>query len=173
MSTTLTALLEAHFPEKDARPSLSIYEVGVGTGRLAEMLVKAGFTNIEGIEPCEALLKLAQEKGNYKHLKARFCGTGDLEEERKGAFDIAAGCGVFAKNHIPASGFQELLDSLKNGGVVVFPVREDEWTGLGYKEKAEALEKEGKWKLLQREVKANWVKSEVQLKYIYSLYQKL
>ena len=116
---------------------------------------------------------MAQEKGNYKTLKMRYCGTGELEEEWKGKFDISAGCGGFVKNHIPASGFDELCDSLKQGGVVVFPVREDEWIELGYKEKAEAMEKEGKWKLIEREEKANWVKSEVQLKYVYSLYQKL
>ena len=39
MSTTLRSLLESHFPDKEARSSLSVYEVGVGTGRLAEVLV--------------------------------------------------------------------------------------------------------------------------------------
>ena len=65
-----------------------------------------------------------------------------------------------------------MIDSVKKGGVVTFPVREDEWVGLGYKEKAESLEKEGKWKLLKRIEKANWLKKEVQKIYIYFLYEK-
>ena len=70
----------------------------------------------------------------------------ELELEWKDKFDIALGCGVFVKNHVPPSGFDELLDSLKNGGVAVFSIREDEWIELGYKEK------EGKWKLLKKSI---------------------
>ena len=103
----------------------------------------------------------------------RFCGTGELEPEWKDKFDISVGCGVFLKNHIPPSGFEELLDALKKGGIAAFTVREDEWIELGYKEKAESLEKEGKWKLLKRSENANWVKKEVQKTYVYSLYEKL
>ena len=143
----LVQFLADHFPDKESRSSLSVYEAGVGTGRLAEVMVKAGFSNISGIEPCEAMIKEAEKKKLYSTLKVRYCGTGDLEEEWKGKFDIAAGCGVLSKNHIPPKGIDELLEAVKKGGVVVFSIREDEWIGLDYKDKAECLEKEGKWKL--------------------------
>ena len=113
-------------------------------------MVKAGFTDISGTEPCEAMIEQAEKKGLYKIIKLRYCGTGDLEQEWKGKFDISGGCGMFAKNHAPPAGMDELIDSLKKGGVAVFPAREDEWVELGYKEKAESLEKEGKWKLIKQ-----------------------
>ena len=77
------------------------------------------------------------------------------------------------KNHIPPIGFEELLDAANEGGILMFPVREDEWVELGYKDKAESLEKEGKWKLLVRETKGNFMKSGVTKNYVYSLYLKL
>ena len=75
--------------------------MGVGTGRLGEYLFKAGSTQIYGIEPCEALIKLAEKKEVYKEIKIRYCGTGDLETEWKEKFDAAVGSGCFCKNHIP------------------------------------------------------------------------
>ena len=77
-------------------------------------------------------------------------GTGELEPEWKDKFDVALGCGVFVRNHVPPCGFEEMIECLKKGGVAVFSAREDEWIELGYKEKAESLEKEGKWKLVKR-----------------------
>ena len=169
--STLLGLIESHFPEKETRTALSVYELGVGTGRFGKSLISAGFTEIEGIEPCEAFLKLAEKSGVYKDLKLRY--SGELEKEWTCKFDIAVGCGVFMKNHVPPSGLDELVAAVKQGGVVAFPVREDEWVELGFKEKAEALEQEGKWKLLQREEKANPDKGDVQWIYIHSLYLKL
>ena len=45
------------------------------------------------------------------------------EPEWKDKFDVAVGCGVFLKNHVPHSGFEELVDALKNGGLAIFLVR--------------------------------------------------
>lgn len=166
----LTQFLADHFPDKESRSSLSVYEAGVGTGRLAEVMVKAGFSNISGIEPCEAMIKEAEKKKLYSTLKVRYCGTGDLEEEWKGKFDIAAGCGIFMGNCAPPKGMDELLDAVKKGGVVVFSSREDEWVELGYKDKAESLEKEGKWKL-EKEVYD--LDSAVGKRYVCSCFMKL
>lgn len=103
----------------------------------------------------------------------RYCGVGDLEPEWKKNFDIAAGSGVFLKNHVPPSGFEELIDALKKGGVAAFVVREDEWDGLGYKEKVESLEKEGKWKILKRIEKPITLYADVQKIYNCLLCEKL
>ncbi len=62
-------------------------------------------------------------------LEKAFCGDGKLKEEWKGHFDIATGSGVFLVNHIPPSGFDELVEVLKVGGIAVFCIRKDEWEG--------------------------------------------
>ena len=123
MCQEVAKLVEAHFPEKEARKDLQIYEIGIGTGKLGELLVEAGFGNIYGVEPNEAMIKIAEKKGVYAQLKSRLCGTGDFEEELKSIFDIGLGSGVFVKNHVPPEGFEELLDAVKTGGVIAFPVR--------------------------------------------------
>ena len=173
MCKELTKMIESHFLEKAARPSLEIYEIGIGTGTVGELLVEAGFANIYGIEPNKAMKKIAEKKGVYSCIKQRFSGTGELESEFKGKFDLALGAGVFVKNHVPPEGFEELLEAVKPGGVVAFPVREDEWTELGYKAKAENMEKEGKWKLFHRVEKDIWKKSWIEKQFIFSLYLKL
>ena len=109
----------------------------------------------------------------YSCIKQRFSGTGELESDFKEKFDLALGAGVFVKNHVPPEGLEELLEAVKPGGVVAFPVREDEWSELGYKAKAENMEKEGKWKLLHREEKDIWKKSGIAKQFVFSLCQKL
>ena len=65
-----------------------------------------------------------------------------------------------------------MADCVKIGGIVAFPVREDEWNNLGYKEFAEQMEKDGIWSLTKRSEALNWINSETKLLYIYSLYKK-
>ena len=84
-----------------------------------------------------------------------FCGTGEMDPEWRDKFDVALSCGAFMKNNAPPSGFDEMVESIKKGGVVAFSVREDEWIELGFKEKADSLEKEGKWKPLKKTIPSN------------------
>ena len=44
----LTNLVISHFPDKEVRPTLKIYEVGIGTGKIGDRLAEAGFADFSG-----------------------------------------------------------------------------------------------------------------------------
>ena len=56
-----------------------------------------------------------------------------MDPEWRDKFDVALSCGAFMKNNAPPSGFDEMVESIKKGGVVAISVREDEWIELGFK----------------------------------------
>ena len=57
-----------------------------------------------------------------------------------------------ADNHLDNSVFEEMLLSLKKGGITIFTTRVEYLTKYGYGPYIEKLEAEGKWKLVKRDV---------------------
>ncbi len=65
------------------------------------------------------------------------------------SFDAVISVGVLTVGHAPASSFDELIRITKPGGYIVFSLRPDVYRDSGFKEKQDALESEGKWKLVE------------------------
>jgi SAM-dependent methyltransferase len=57
--------------------------------------------------------------------------------------------GVFAAGHAPPESFEELIRVTRPGGHVIFSVRTDVYEEGGFKDKQEALEGEGRWRLVE------------------------
>jgi predicted TPR repeat methyltransferase len=124
-----------------------ILDAGAGTGITGEILWLLGHRDLLGIDVAQDMLELARGKGVYKEL--RYMELGGELDLPSDAFAAVVSTGVFAAGHAPPESFDELIRATRPGGHVVFSVRTDVYEDGGFKEKQEALEREGKWQLLE------------------------
>jgi SAM-dependent methyltransferase len=65
-------------------------------------------------------------------------------------FAAVIATGVFTEGHAPHSSFDELIRVTRLGGHLVFNVRDDVYEQRGFRERQEALETAGRWRLRER-----------------------
>jgi predicted TPR repeat methyltransferase len=125
----------------------TVFDAGVGTGITGAILAPLGYRDLVGIDVSGSMLELARNKGVYKDLRQmELGGPLDFPDD---AFAAVVSTGVFAAGHAPPESFEELLRVTKPGGYMVFSVRTDVYEDGGFKEKQEALQREGKWQLVE------------------------
>jgi predicted TPR repeat methyltransferase len=125
----------------------AVLDAGAGTGITGAVLEPLGYRDLVGIDISPNMLELAREKGVYKDLRQMELG-GPLDFPSD-AFAAIVSTGVFAAGHAPPESFEELIRVSKPGGYVIFSVRTDVYVEGGFKEKQEALEREGRWQLVE------------------------
>lgn len=124
-----------------------ILDAGAGTGLMAEILAPLGYRDLVGIDISPYMLELARSKGIYRELHQMELGVRlNLPSD---AFAAVVSTGVFAAGHAPHEAFDELIRTTKPGGYVIFSVRTDVYLEGGFREKQEALEREGRWHLVE------------------------
>jgi predicted TPR repeat methyltransferase len=125
----------------------TVLDAGAGTGMMGEVLAPLGYQDLVGIDISPEMLELARKKGMYKELRQMELGRQlDLPTD---AFSAVVSTGVFAAGHAPPESFEELIRTTKSGGHMIFSVRTDVYEDGGFKDKQEALEREGKWQLVE------------------------
>lgn len=138
-----TECFAKYVKNKDAR----ILDAGAGTGICGQLLFQQGYKNIVAMDLSKGMLEEARKKNAYREFYRMVMGEHlDLETN---SFDAVISVGVLTVGHAPAGSFDELIRVTKPGGYIVFSLRPDVYTDGGFKEKQEALEKEGKWKLVE------------------------
>jgi SAM-dependent methyltransferase len=65
------------------------------------------------------------------------------------AFGAVVSTGVFAAGHAPPESFDDLIRVTKPGGHMIVSIRTDVYEEGGFREKQEALEREGRWQLVE------------------------
>lgn len=125
----------------------SIFDAGAGSGLMGAVLAPLGYKDLVGIDVSPEMLELARSKGVYKDLREMELG-GRLNFPDD-TFAAVVSTGVFAAAHAPPESFDELIRVTKPGGYTIFSVRTDVYLAEGFKEKQEALEREGKWQLVE------------------------
>ena len=138
------------YVSKDAR----ILDAGAGTGLMGKVLADLGYRNLVAGDMSTGMLDEARKKNVYGEFYRIVLGE-PLELE-SASFDAVVSVGVFTVGHAPASGFDELIRVTRPGGYVVFTLRPDVHEDLGFQERQTALEREGKWRLVE-------VSSEIQV----------
>ena len=125
----------------------AVLDAGAGTGITGAVLAPLGYRDLVGIDVSAKMLELAREKGVYRDLRQMELG-GRLDFPSD-AFAAIVSTGVFAAGHAPPESFEDLIRVTKPGGHVIFSVRTDVFLEGGFKEKQEALEREGRWQLVE------------------------
>ena len=125
----------------------AVLDAGAGTGIMGPILAPLGYRDQVGIDISSRMLELAREKGVYRDLRQMELG-GQLDFPTD-AFAAVVSTGVFAAGHAPPQSFEDLIRVTKSGGYIIFSVRTDVYLDEGFKEKQEALQREGRWQLVE------------------------
>ena len=130
-----------------------ILEAGCGTGNIGRAALQAGYADLEGFEPSAKMIEEAKKKNVFKKIIQGFLTVPEeMPKEYEGAFDVVFSVGVFLHpNHAYAPAYECLLYAAKKGGLIMVSTDEfDQTPGeKEYRIKREAMEKEGKWELLE------------------------
>lgn len=135
--------LVRYVADKNAR----ILDAGAGTGLVGELLAKQGYTNMVAMDISRGMLEEARNKNAYREFHQMVMGE-HLDYETD-SFDAIISVGVLTVGHAPPSSFDELIRITKPGGYIVYSLRPDVYRDSGFKEKQDALESEGMWKLAE------------------------
>ncbi len=125
----------------------SILDAGAGTGLVGQRLHDLGYRNMTAMDLSQGMLEVARKKNIYQDFDQMVMG--ERLEYATDRFDAAVVVGVFTLGHAPAASLDELVRVTKTGGHIIFSLRTDTYQENGFKEKQEALESAGLWKLLE------------------------
>lgn len=140
----LASAFLARYVPTDGRP---ILDAACGTGLTGDNLHILGYPNLFGIDLSPIMLEYAKKLGIYKQLEEMVLGK--PLRFNTDTFSATIATGVFTEGHAPHSSFDELIRVTATGGHIIFNVRDDIYEQHGFREKQEALEAEGSWRLLE------------------------
>ncbi len=119
----------------------AIFDAGVGTGTVGNILAIMGFSNLIGVDMSDGMLARAKARNIYADLRNRVLGeTLDFET---GSMAAIVSTGVFTTGHGPANAWDELTRITKAGGHLIFTVGEQVWKAAGFATKFDALIQKG------------------------------
>jgi predicted TPR repeat methyltransferase len=114
-----------------------IFDAGVGTGTVGNILAIMGFTNLIGVDMSDGMLARAKARNIYAILRNRVLGeTLDFET---GGMAAVVSTGVFTTGHGPANAWDELTRITRVGGHLIFTVGEQVWHDAGFAAKFDEL----------------------------------
>jgi SAM-dependent methyltransferase len=118
-----------------------IFDAGVGTGILGEILSILGYRNLSGVDMSDGMLAKARARNVYGDLRNRVLGEAlDFET---GSVAVVVSTGVLTTGHAPPSALDELVRITRSGGYLIFNISTSAWNENGFKEKVGAFEKLG------------------------------
>lgn len=131
------ALYARHQTDK----SSLILDIGCGTGLAGSELAKLGFGRMDGLDLSESMLEMAAQRGLYRKLfTADLLKPLDIET---GVYDGAICTGTFTHAHVGAECLDEIVRTLKPGGLFAFTVHREVHDELGFGVKLDELEGAG------------------------------
>ena len=142
--TKITADLFTKYVPRVSR----ILDVGAGTGLMGKLLSILGYENLVAMDLSKGMLDVARQKGVYRALDQMVLG--ETLDYATDSFDAVISTGVFITAHAPASAFDEIVRIVRPDGYIIFTLSEDSYENAGFKEKFDALESDGKWKLVEK-----------------------
>ena len=137
----MAGMVGRYIPDRAAR----ILDAGCGTGNMAQLLALMGYHNIEGLDPSEGMLAVAEAKGCYRALHRLLLDTRiDLPAA---SYDAVTAAGVLTHGHAPPESLDGLLAIAKPGAPLVFSISQPAMETGGFGAKIAALEAAGAWSL--------------------------
>ena len=107
-----------------------VLDVGAGTGLVAEQLIAAGVSVIDGLDLSDDMLAVARAKGVYRCLY-----TGDITVPLslpKVGYQGVVSAGTFTHGHVGPAAISNLLDVALSGAVFVISVNAAHFQSAGF-----------------------------------------
>ena len=113
-----------------------VLDVGAGTGLVAEQLIAANITSIDGLDLSKDMLSVAHMKAIYGGLFA-----GDVNEPLavEGGYQGVVSAGTFTLGHVGPTAISNLLDVAVNGAVFVISVNAAHYESAGFAAQMDAF----------------------------------
>eukprot|EP00997_Jenningsia_sp_PLL12_P006826 NODE_3403_length_778_cov_91.803841_g2843_i0.p2 GENE.NODE_3403_length_778_cov_91.803841_g2843_i0~~NODE_3403_length_778_cov_91.803841_g2843_i0.p2 ORF type:complete len:236 (-),score=62.17 NODE_3403_length_778_cov_91.803841_g2843_i0:19-726(-) len=144
---------------KDAK----INDFGCGTGLIAEVLAKKGYSHIDGCDASPKMLDLAREKGQMKDVRTIFLCKDQIPDEWKGQYDVVCSAGLMTFDHCDSSVLEEKYSVLKPGGagIICFTLRPIYMQKFKYEDKINEMIAEGRLEFVEKLTFTRYYKSDV------------
>ncbi len=124
-----------------------ILDAGAGTGLVGQILYGLGYQDLVAMDLSLGMLEEARNKKVYREFHQMVMG--EPLGFGSDAFDAVVSVGVLTVGHAPAGSLDELVRITRPGGFIAFSLRPDIYQDAGFKEKQQALEDQGSWKLTE------------------------
>jgi SAM-dependent methyltransferase len=114
---------------------VDILDLGCGTGLVGKYLKEDGFSKITGLDASPAMLQECRDLKPDVHIELIELFLGKPEtypETLHNRFDVVTASGILADNHLDNSVFEEILLSLRSGGLAIFATRTEYLEKYGY-----------------------------------------
>ena len=129
-------------------PDAKVLDAGAGTGLVGVLLAERGFTSLVGVDLSDGMLREARSKGVYRELHKMVLG--ERLEFPDSLFDAVISVGVFTQGHAGPEAFDEIIRVVRPGGKIAFGLRTDVYEEQGFDAKQDELERNRKWRLIER-----------------------
>ena len=127
-----------------------ILDVASGSGLLAISLAKKGYKFFDGIDASQKMIDKATTFNLYQHQELMYLGNGDLPEKFRDSYDCVIQAGSFLPGHLPTQTIDQMVQSLKIGGLMFMSIREKIFVELGHWDRMKKLMDEGKIKMVKQ-----------------------
>ena len=104
---------------KDVFPHINkdikILDAGAGTGIIGEMLVKQGYTNIDGLDISQNMLDIAEKKKVYKRLICAPLSDVRIEQIQTAEYDVVLCAGTIVYGQAKPVALDECIRHVRPG----------------------------------------------------------
>jgi len=108
---------------------LRVFDAGCGTGLLGVALQTRGVQHIVGADLSAEMVAQAEKTGAYRALYGDIDLNEPLPTPLAGPFDVVMAAGVFTQGHVGPQCIDGLIETLRQGGLLIISVR-DGYRGL-------------------------------------------
>lgn len=98
-----------------ANKNIKILDAGAGTGLIGEMLAKQGYTNVDGLDISQEMLKVAAKKNVYKRLICAPLTEANIEDIQTAEYDVVVCAGTIVYGQVKASALDECARHVRPG----------------------------------------------------------
>ena len=99
----------------DANKNIKILDAGAGTGIIGEMLVKQGYTNIDGLDISQKMLDIAEKKNVYKRLICAPLSDIPVEQIQTAEYDVTLCAGTIVYGQAKPAALDECIRHVRPG----------------------------------------------------------
>lgn len=113
-----------------------VLDVGAGTGLVAEQLIAANITSIDGLDVSKDMLSVADMKAVYRGL---YAGDVNLPLNVAGGYQGVISAGTFTLGHVGPAAISNLLDVAASGATFVISVNVAHFESAGFAAQMDAF----------------------------------